>query len=631
MDSFEVDIEQEHLFHLVSEIDPRNKKAKGGYLEGKIKLPEFPLMKVVLSTRPTSDIPEDLLQEYPQLAEYSPCCLNHVWKTGGRVQYEKTPVTNVQHFKQQFLIRENTVLTKTVTTELDEGRMHQPPDWERVTEIGSDNILHLGKTKNSLKLQVIYPKSTDTNKDDHLTVDKMLHHQGLPNHFSELFKADLKKVQIHVELQIPLEDGTWVPEGTRLSRPIISRRSKEFGAFKLYDRIPHSACSAGGSKVALISELALPKDVLPMFQLWNSDTGERVSEAEERVLLNNQFEAKIDYGIVRDAVIFHAPAQPNMEQIMLKNYKFKLAALRKSDDAITEGFSFTYQIHNSCTLSVAGEPTPVCMFCFFAQSENIYSVPVAGPGNNKRTMPQSDEKAAKTPRMVSQDCWCGRVGCEGGCVVVAQDAFSPDSGIGQSPQGACLEEIPQDLADVVPFNDPMDGEAEMPEIRNEEDRWDENLLNKLPDLPPSIMPDGAKPRSSKNSAIASASKNSLPTSRPQPMQSVLHDLADILASEEGVFASWCLVIMLLILKVSGKKTQERDNAKVFQMLLSELQMLPVILGIILGVLHLCDLGDISSCKTGTCQVMVTLVLGSLVCGAAFVLTVLFRRLLNYRA
>ena len=568
-----VDIEQGHMFRLASEVDPRKGKSKGGFLEGFIELPRgYTELKMVISSHPTFEYPEDLVAGQPQLPGFSPCLLYLVRKPVGRVQYDKMPMPYCQHYRQELIIRDKTVYFKTVTSQFDSEEMQVRignDPWEQLFTLKDASKLPLGNAENSLKLQILYPKDELRSKSpEDVTVKKMLQHRGLPTSIASFFtegshKANLKQIKVHVNIQGKTKMCVFTTIATGLSHIIKDTKSKENGAFHLYGRYPQMSCSFGGSNICMVSEFPVPKEVRPQFSLRNQTTGERVGEDEEESLLNNQIESTI----IRDTIIFKTPPQPRIHEILSKGYKVVLVACRSSDEAVSNHFDFIYEPHES--MVIQKDNTTTCLFCNFSQNEELRVPEVAKPGEKKRKMLSTPEKAAKVARNISHDSGLGML--------------SPDSGFGNSPNSRVEDLSHDDPDDPVNLTDLFLNEDDfnhtMEDVQQSMDNGQNGLFDDLEKyLDGNIAMDG-KPRASHR-----ANKES---TEAAPPQSVLHGWADILAgaNPEGRFlANRCLLVFLLILLwLVNQKTEDRDFGRVSRNVISAYRPFPVFISIVVGL------------------------------------------------
>ena len=178
----------------------------------------------------------------------------------------------------------------------------------------------------------------------------------------------------------------------------------------------------------MVSEFALPKDVVPEFQVWSN--GERVGKDEERRLINNE---NIEARTFKDHVLtFKTPTQDvnNLHEIYARNFEIKLVARRKSDNAHSKPFPFFFFTHNEIPMSDMNDGSNSCLYCTIYTNEEMPSIKQAIPGEKKRKIPSSAEKK-KTPksRRLSDALTNG------------SGILSPDSAIGISPTHDSFENL----------------------------------------------------------------------------------------------------------------------------------------------------------------------------------------------
>ena len=592
-----------HEFKLPSEVDPRKKNGKGGFLEGEIQLPELPKgipeMKVAISTHPTFDFPDDKVDKYPGVEEFSPCLIYPFYKPKGQILWDKMPIPYLQHWKVELLVnKENSVFIRKNISKLDHDEedrktVKNAPDWEEIFKIGPDRKLKLGKDNNKLKVKILYPKTEARSTEGDVTVMEMLKQRGFPPvgelamEFSEgPKKKNLKECKLLVDIQAPTEEGDdWVSIGRGLSSTIKDSRS----LLDIHDLSPIVSCSRGGSKIIMVSESSLNKDVIPQFQLWSKKTGRRLEDKEEEErLLNNEIEnIRVQNGWLR----FPTPPQPKLGEILSKGYTFKLVAKRSSDGALSNTFDFTYEyrVHDSCLHTVQEEPYSlvICNDCHFSEGSKIPEIIKAKPGVRKRK-PAEDEESRrpdeeegeseknsgrKVAKMMSPDSGMG------------PKMMSPDSGMGDSPPAARRES--SDSIDDLPFGDiPTQGSGsqvedlvmdipvgELRKLQNSSMTADQEQFMKLIDSidDSEIELDGI-PKSSHASASAKMDSTSVkkpksprPTdTQPEARQGVLRAFLNAIKNHVVVIL---LYIMSVLLNLAGKPTFEKNLGKVFSELI----------------------------------------------------------------
>merc|ERR1719507_886701 len=274
-----------------------------------------------------------------------------------------------------------------------------------------------------------------------------------PNHVIRI------KVDISVSAgMLPNKVENWVPVASGLSEPIVHTKSKNRGMFEMHDRNPSTSCSLGGVQVWMASEFALPKDVVPEFQLWSG--GERLGKEEERRLINNEnMEAKL----FKDHVLtFKTPTQDvnNLYEIYSRNYEIKLVARRKSDNAHSKPFPFFFFTHNEIPMmsDMNDDGSHSCLYCSIYANEEMPSIKQAIPGEKKRKIPLSaNKKKTSKSRRVSEALSNG------------SGILSPDSGIEISPSHDSFENLIEvhEAAENGISHNPLGSAARVEEIQEE--------------------------------------------------------------------------------------------------------------------------------------------------------------------
>jgi len=575
-----------HEFKLPSEVDPEKRNGKGGFLEGEIQLPKLPKgfseMKVTISTHPSFDFPADKVDKYPGVEQFSPCLIYPFYKPKGQILWDKMPIAYLQHWKVELLVnKENSVFIRKNISELDHVHerktVEKAPDWEEIFKIGPDMKLHFGKDINKLKVKILYPKTEARSSEEDVTVLKMLKERGfspvreLAMEFSEgPNKKNLKECKLLVDIQTPTEEegDNWVSIGRGLSSTIKDSRS----LLDIHDLTPNVSCNRGGSKIIMVSESSLTKDVIPQFQLWNNETGRRLEDKEEEErLLNNEIDnVRVQNGWLR----FQTPPQPKLEEILSKGYMFKLVAKRSSDGAVSNAFDFTYRVHDSCLHTVQEEPFSlvICNDCHFSEGSKIPEIIKAKPGVRKRK--PVEDQGSRRPDEEEGDS-------ENNSGRKVAKMMSPDSGMEDSPPAARRES--SDSIDDLPFGDiPTEGsgsrvedlEKEIPEdelrkLQNSSMTVDQKKLMKLLEGmdDPDIEFDGT-PKSSQASASAKMDKpkaSRRKETQPEGRQGVLRAFLNAFKNYVAIIL---LFIMSMLLKLAGGPILEKNLGKMFSELIS---------------------------------------------------------------
>merc|ERR1712227_808429 len=378
-----IEMKPHHLFRYPSEWDPRqNGKTKGGYLEGKIILPKTSRnLKLLISTYPENKHNfKNVKVCQSKEEEIHPTLIHVVRKGRGNRRYnEKEPVPNINHWQQEFEIKDRKVYICNKTSEMDELRYQSDSDRilvkDEMFDINEERVLNIGKEAGELNMIILIPKTEKrANNND----------------------VSLKKVRLKIEV-FCLDSGVLL--GSSLSCPISDTASKAHGAMDIHDATPLRSCAEGGRKVVMIAEFGLAKDVVPRFQLYDS-SDRRLYEEEEQLL---QQPAASDISVLKESIIFITPQQPHAAKFLLNKYKIKLVARRISDGYVSrKKFDFNYVPHDY----FQGIP---CMFCCLdsdnvqgklvsiSESNNVQGraslvalKEVARPGLRKRQMSGSD-------------------------------------------------------------------------------------------------------------------------------------------------------------------------------------------------------------------------------------------------
>ena len=206
----------------------------------------------------------------------------------------------------------------------------------------------------------------------------------------------------------------------------------------------------------MVSEFALPKDVVPEFQVWSN--GERVGKDEERRLINNE---NIEARTFKDHVLtFKTPTQDvnNLHEIYARNFEIKLVARRKSDNAHSKPFPFFFFTHNEIPMSDMNDGSNSCLYCTIYTNEEMPSIKQATPGEKKRKIPLSaDKKKTTKSRRVSEALSNG------------SGILSPDSAIEISPNHDSFENLIEvhEAAENGISHNPLGSAARVEEIQEE--------------------------------------------------------------------------------------------------------------------------------------------------------------------
>jgi len=330
-----------NLLRYISEWDPREPAhTKGGYMDGKITVPNVPgKLKMIIQTYPADDID-------PFVANIHPCIL-HVVRIGkGKREQELEPVPTSYHWKQEFEIeKERVKILNRISKELDvekDGVTPRPvPLVDDITTV-KGNAINLSRKRGDLNLILLQPKQQTRAKANEATVTKVLADRLGTNCaekielYEQFFKKknakNLKRICLRVDFYA--ENGENV--GTSISAPIIDTGNKEIGSMDFYDATPHKSCVKGGRKVIMVSEYNLDKKVSPIFQIYDQ-YDQHHPELDDLLIQPN----KDQFNLKNQTIIFITPAQPRLREIQeqLTNYKIKL--LGKRGDGVVEGDGYT--------------------------------------------------------------------------------------------------------------------------------------------------------------------------------------------------------------------------------------------------------------------------------------------------
>ena len=387
-----IEIKPHHLFRYPSEWDPReNGKTKGGYLEGCICLPkEAGDLRILLSTYPETP------HQTKEARNIHPTLIHVVRKGKGNRRFnEKEPVPNINHWQQEFVIRDKRVYIRNKTSDLDIPRyekIEQIPQEDEIFSIQDDMVLRIGKDAGELNMIILIPKTEKRASHDDVSLSKLLKSRVndieslkiLTENYTGKNSINLKKVRLKVEV-FSLSTNKLL--GSSISTPILDTASKAHGAMDLYDATPLRACAEGGRKVVMIAEFGLAKDVEPRFQLYDSQ-GVRLKDQEDLLAQPNEQSEKLVM-IMKETIVFITPRQQHAELIMRNQWKVKLVARRTSDGLVSRT-KFPFQI-------LPHDYYSTCVFCDIDPDKEepgkATIVPmreVARPGMRKRKMSETE-------------------------------------------------------------------------------------------------------------------------------------------------------------------------------------------------------------------------------------------------
>ena len=383
----EVSVTPHHLFRYPSEWDPREGLAgqgkrsntKGGYLEGKLELPPEVLGEEVLvrlTTVPAYS-PEDETRVRLEVGEeylhIHPTVIGVIRKGRGmRRDKSKEPVPNIQHYRQEFLIkRENNqrlLKIKNQTSSKDDGRRPCIPLEDTMYELKEDLFLTLGRNARELNLVILIPKTEARSTEDDISIDKMLElrvpgsrardktaREKLKQLYVGKKAANLKRMRLKVEV-ISMKEDRLIATG--VSEEVTDTGSKTVGALDVWDATPLMSCERGGRKVIMVSMFKdWDKSVKPFFCLTDRD-GERINDAcivqpkKTTIVKEDGVQSELTT-IDNDgkAIIFLTPDQEDLTELTRDGRKLSLLVQREGDGKESlQQFPFTYVKHtgDSC-------------------------------------------------------------------------------------------------------------------------------------------------------------------------------------------------------------------------------------------------------------------------------------------
>jgi len=403
-----LDIKPNHLFRYASEWDPREPgHTKGGYLEGKLYLPQgVGNLKVVFST--VADTPlnldPEITRRYPESTEIHPTLLYVVRKgKGNRRMNEREPVPNHHHWRQELHIVDRCVRIKNRTSDADLKRydkIQELPEIDDVFMLGSDMVLHIGKGSGELNLIILIPKTEARSFEDEVTINKIIADrmpdpdamQPILFNYKKKTSTNIKKLKIKVEI-FSLDSNVLLCSG--LSSAICDTASKEHGAMDFAVATPLRSCSKGGRKVMMVAESQIAKDVEPKFLLYDQN-GKRIEQMDHILIqpIDARNPTAKNVAVMKETIIFITPPQPNIEMIMKNGWSIKLAGVRKSDGfESSKKFDFNY---------VPDDFYDPCIFCELKPDGNtgkaVLPSPIgpARPGVKKRRMPENAKGKEQT-------------------------------------------------------------------------------------------------------------------------------------------------------------------------------------------------------------------------------------------
>jgi len=392
---------QYHLFRYASEWDPREKgKTKGGYLEGKIELPSVSDgMKVVISTYPTS------LPNNPPagVEDVHPTLLHVVRKTRNRRLNELEPVPNIHHWRQEFIIANNTVTVVNRVSNMDEER--SVPDQDQLFPLNDERVLSFGKEIGEINMIILIPKTDARAHGKDVTLKDLLKSRIqdtkdmkiIEDHYKGKNSVNLKKVRLKVDFYKHQES---TPYDCVISETISDTASKHLGAMDFHDATPLRSCQFGGRKVVMVAEFGLAIDVEPRFQLFDRHgTRQKHLEDNSEYIIQpmaSHKEPTETVAVFKESIIFITPPQPNLARILAEGMSIMLVGRRRSDEFESrKRFPFSYETHKDDCVYCLDNPDGVNI-SVTGHAALAPKKEVPRPGRKKRRMSGNDVEDVST-------------------------------------------------------------------------------------------------------------------------------------------------------------------------------------------------------------------------------------------
>ena len=201
---------------------------------------------------------------------------------------ERETVPNENHWRQELLVVDRCVRIKNRTGMADLERFTSPddslPDVDEMFLLGSDMVLHLGRTQSELNMVILIPKTESRSNQDEITINKIMANRiqepflinTISNCFNKKNSNNIKKLKIKYEV-FSLKTGELIQSG--VSNSISDSSSREHGILDFAKATPLASCENGGRKIYMISQGQIASDVEPRFQLYD-EHGERMEHRE---------------------------------------------------------------------------------------------------------------------------------------------------------------------------------------------------------------------------------------------------------------------------------------------------------------------------------------------------------------
>ena len=343
---------------------------------------------MTLETFPAEDV-------HPVVANVHPSLLHVVRMGKGKRSSWLEPVPTKDHWRQKFEIRGDKVSVINKTSELDVEKdgvtKRKVPAKDVVTEM-RDNTIILGGSKEHLNLVFLKPKQSNCDA----TITNVLGDRlGISdNDTLEQYKKHFVGKQgginlLKIRLKVSFYNGAGALICSSISpQTVVDNMNKKIGCMDIWDCWPRKSSPSGGRKVMMISEYDLADDVVPRFEVYDSDNNHR-PDVDDFVM--QPIKSPTTMAIKNTAIIFLTPAQPHLEEIQPKigNFSLKLVAYRRRDGMTSKAFAFEYT--DSCDHRMDGDG-----------ETKIEDQDCAKPGHKKRAISKERTGAKKAKSEIDQ-------------------------------------------------------------------------------------------------------------------------------------------------------------------------------------------------------------------------------------
>ena len=223
-----------------------HQKAKGGYLEGSLQLPQTSGdLRIVISTMsPGSEGGDAVEQFHPNMIH-----LVRKEADGKNRVADRETVPNIHNWQLEVELKNEghslNLYVRNKISEKDETR--EIPEVDFLFSIDPNRILKLGKQKKNLHLTILHPKTEKRSKGDEISLEKIvkkrIKNDKIGSQIQEKFSGKnskyLKKVQLKCEV-FDLESDELL--GRCTSDIIKDLQSRDFGSLEMKDVRPRVSC-----------------------------------------------------------------------------------------------------------------------------------------------------------------------------------------------------------------------------------------------------------------------------------------------------------------------------------------------------------------------------------------------------